>query len=140
MGSEGDHIDATGLDATGTDGARPAIQVTVVLCVAPRSTRQWTLELAPGATIADALRATGAPECLAASGAPAQAGTGAAPAVGIWGRQAAPDARLKHLDRVEIYRPLKVDPKLARRERFARQGARGTGLFARQRPGGKPGY
>ena len=43
-------------------------------------------------------------------------------------------------DRVEIYRPLKVDPKVARRERFVRQGARATGLFARRRPGGKAGY
>jgi hypothetical protein len=39
-----------------------------------------------------------------------------------------------------VYRALKVDPKVARRERFARQGARTTGLFARQRPGGKSGY
>jgi len=43
-------------------------------------------------------------------------------------------------DRLEIYRPLRVDPKVARRERFAKQGARTTGLFARQRPGAKTGY
>jgi uncharacterized protein len=43
-------------------------------------------------------------------------------------------------DRVEIYRPLQVDPKMARRERFRRQGARAAGLFARKREGGKPGY
>ncbi len=45
-----------------------------------------------------------------------------------------------HLDRLEIYRPLTVDPKVARRERFSRQGARTTGLFARRRAGGKSGY
>jgi sulfur carrier protein len=43
-------------------------------------------------------------------------------------------------DRLEIYRPLKVDPKVARRERFARQGAKTTGLFAKRRPGAKAGY
>ena len=56
------------------------------------------------------------------------------------GVQCCLDAAIRHLDRVEVYRPLKVDPKVARRERFARQGARTTGLFARQRPGGKSGY
>jgi putative ubiquitin-RnfH superfamily antitoxin RatB of RatAB toxin-antitoxin module len=59
---------------------------------------------------------------------------------GIWGRVVAPDQLLHEGDRLELYRPLTVDPKVARRERFARQGARTTGLFARQRPGGKAGY
>ena len=112
------------------------VQVTVVVCLAPRETREWTLTLPAGATAADALRACGAvPMPL-----PGQMGAGELPSVGIWGRAAALDAQLQHLDRVEVYRPLTVDPKVARRERFARQGARTTGLFARQRPGGKSGY
>jgi putative ubiquitin-RnfH superfamily antitoxin RatB of RatAB toxin-antitoxin module len=41
---------------------------------------------------------------------------------------------------VEIYRPLTVDPKVARRERFAKQGARATGLFVKKRAGAKAGY
>jgi putative ubiquitin-RnfH superfamily antitoxin RatB of RatAB toxin-antitoxin module len=41
---------------------------------------------------------------------------------------------------VEIYRGLLVDPKVARRERFRKQGARAAGLFAKRRPGAKPGY
>ncbi|EXU78428.1 hypothetical protein AX13_16930, partial [Comamonas aquatica DA1877] len=40
----------------------------------------------------------------------------------------------------ELYQPLKVDPKVARRERFAQQGARGAGLFASRRPNSKSGY
>jgi putative ubiquitin-RnfH superfamily antitoxin RatB of RatAB toxin-antitoxin module len=48
--------------------------------------------------------------------------------------------RLSAGDRVEVYRALTVDPKTARRERFARQGARTTGLFAKQREGAKAGY
>jgi uncharacterized protein len=39
-----------------------------------------------------------------------------------------------------VYRPLLVDPKVARRERFRTQGARAAGLFAKKRPGAKPGY
>ena len=60
--------------------------------------------------------------------------------VGLWGRKAPLDRTLHDGDRVELYRPLRVDPKRARRERFGRQGARTAGLFARRRPGSKPGY
>jgi putative ubiquitin-RnfH superfamily antitoxin RatB of RatAB toxin-antitoxin module len=60
--------------------------------------------------------------------------------VGVWGRRATPGQLLREGDRVEVCRPLLVDPKVARRERFQRQGARATGLFARRRPGGKQGY
>ncbi len=115
-------------------GPGSAVQVTVVACVAPRTTQEWVLELPDGATVGDALRACGEASGLVSQGAVDPL------AVGIWGRVVVPETIVKHLDRVEVYRPLKVDPKVARRERFARQGARTTGLFARQRPGGKPGY
>ena len=59
---------------------------------------------------------------------------------GVWGRKLAPDHVLRDGDRVELYRPLKVDPKLARRERFKGQGAGRTGLFAKRRAGAKSGY
>jgi len=45
-----------------------------------------------------------------------------------------------HGDRLEALRPLQVDPKEARRQRFVQQGTRGAGLFANRRPGAKPGY
>jgi len=71
-------------------------------------------------------------------------GSGAAPPqglpAGVWGQRRPPQAVLADGDRLELYRPLKVDPKLARRERFARQGARATGLFAKRRPEAKSGY
>jgi putative ubiquitin-RnfH superfamily antitoxin RatB of RatAB toxin-antitoxin module len=54
-------------------------------------------------------------------------------AVAIWGRRAGLDEVLRYRDRVEIHRPLKVDPKLARRERFRKQGARAAGLFAKKK-------
>jgi putative ubiquitin-RnfH superfamily antitoxin RatB of RatAB toxin-antitoxin module len=60
--------------------------------------------------------------------------------VGVWGRKAGPSQVLRDLDRVEIYRPLIVDPKVARRARFQKQGARSAGLFAKKRAGAKAGY
>jgi putative ubiquitin-RnfH superfamily antitoxin RatB of RatAB toxin-antitoxin module len=60
--------------------------------------------------------------------------------LGIWGKRARPESILRENDRVEIYRELKVDPKVARRERFSRQGAKGAGLFSARRPGAKAGY
>ena len=41
---------------------------------------------------------------------------------------------------IELCRALRVDPKVARRERFKQQGARRTGLFAKKRPGAAAGY
>jgi uncharacterized protein len=62
--------------------------------------------------------------------------------VGIWGRKVALSHGLRAHDRIELYRPLRVDPKVARRERFARQGvkAKSAGLFAKRRQGAKAGY
>lgn len=58
----------------------------------------------------------------------------------VWGRKAAPHQRLRKGDRVEILRALKVDPKVARRERFVKQGAKAAGLFSQRRAGSKAGY
>ena len=60
---------------------------------------------------------------------------------GIWGRTKELTQSLQDGDRVELYQPLKVDPKVARRERFAQQGARSkAGLFASRRANSKAGY
>jgi putative ubiquitin-RnfH superfamily antitoxin RatB of RatAB toxin-antitoxin module len=56
--------------------------------------------------------------------------------VGVWGRVVPVVQELRDGDRVEIYRSLTVDPKVARRERFVQQGRRGAGLFARGRQPG----
>ncbi|MDD0809953.1 RnfH family protein [Curvibacter sp. RS43] len=60
--------------------------------------------------------------------------------VSVWGRKTPMNQALREGDRIELCRPLVVDPKVARRERFAKQGARGTGLFAQRRAGAKAGY
>ena len=70
------------------------------------------ITLAAGATIADA---------IAASGLEAELGIDTSPlAAGIWSKPKPRDTRLADGDRVEIYRPLTADPKEARRRR-ARQ-------------------
>ena len=63
------------------------------------------LELAQGATVRMALQAAGMPLDQP---------------VGIYGRRVALDAHLADGDRVEIYRPLRADPKEARRRRTLR--------------------
>jgi putative ubiquitin-RnfH superfamily antitoxin RatB of RatAB toxin-antitoxin module len=114
--------------------ADPArLRITVVHSPGPRQVRQWTLDLPAGATVGQALHASGLerdfPELDLVTA-----------AVGVWGRKAAANQLLQDGDRVEVYRALRVDPKVARRERFRSQGARAAGLFAKRRPGAKPGY
>ncbi|PIT82282.1 RnfH family protein [Limnohabitans sp. 15K] len=59
---------------------------------------------------------------------------------GIWGRQVPWTQEVQAGDRIELYRPLKVDPKVARRQRFKRQGKGRTGLFANRKSGSAAGY
>ena len=60
--------------------------------------------------------------------------------LGVWGRIVQLTTSLKPGDRLEIYRPLLVDPKMARKKRFKGQGKGRTGLFARRRIGAVAGY
>lgn len=59
---------------------------------------------------------------------------------GIWGKKVSWDQVVKADDRIELYRSLKVDPKVARRQRFKRQGKGRTGLFANRKSGNAAGY
>jgi putative ubiquitin-RnfH superfamily antitoxin RatB of RatAB toxin-antitoxin module len=67
-----------------------------------------TVEVPQGATVRDAVAASGIlgrhPEIGRAQ-------------VGVFGRTVAPDCRVAEGDRIEIYRPLLLDPKEARRRR-----------------------
>jgi uncharacterized protein len=109
-----------------------AIRVTLAYSPAPRQVRQLALVLPAGATALDAVEASGirGQEPALAAG---------VPDIGIWGRRVHPAQALQHGDRVEVYRLLEVDPKVARRERFRSQGMRSTGLFAKKSPAAKPG-
>ena len=84
------------------------------------SVKEISLSLPGGATLQDALSACG----LDGS---------SQHACGVWGRVQPLSYLVHDGDRVELYQPLKVDPKVARRERFAQQGARSAGLFASRR-------
>ena len=109
------------------------LAITVAYAPAPRQVCVVQLAMPTGSTVAQAIEASGLltrfPEIQAQQG-----------SVGIWGRKISPDHHLRDQDRVEIWRPLKVDPKVARRERFSKQGARAAGLFAQRRSGAKSGY
>lgn len=109
------------------------LAVDLVFSPAPRRVRQWSLALPAGSSVAQALEAGGVflefPELLTSR-----------LRLGIWGRQAGLGQLLADNDRIEIYRPLRADPKVARRERFSRQGAKTAGLFTVKRPGSKSGY
>ena len=51
--------------------------------------------------------------------------------IGIWGRLRPLDTVLRERDRIEVYRPLTVDPKEARRQRYRDRGER---IVSRHRP------
>ena len=108
-------------------------QVTLVYSPAARQVHQLTLELNAPCHVLQALRVSGWLEQY-----PEIDNTHTL--VGIWGRLVDLRQPLRDQDRVEVYRPLRVDPKVARRERFVSQGARAAGLFAKKRAGAKAGY
>ncbi|WEE75363.1 RnfH family protein [Comamonas testosteroni] len=119
------------------DALPEVIDITVCLSPCSGTVQEALLQLAAGSTVQQALDAVTASAALPDLQLPEPL---AADMLGIWGKVANPGQILKHGDRLEVYRPLTVDPKVARRERFARQGARGAGLFKRQRDGAKAGY
>lgn len=104
------------------------LRITVAHSPGPRQVVEQVLALPQGATVLQALQAAGLADSLQGL------------QVAVWGRKAEPGQLLRQRDRVEVLRPLKVDPKVARRERFRKQGARAAGLFAKTRAGAKPGY
>jgi len=71
----------------------------------PQGAETVSLELPPSATVREAVTASGlAHDNL----------------FGVFGRRVGPEHRLADGDRVEIYRPLEIDPKEARRRRAIR--------------------
>jgi putative ubiquitin-RnfH superfamily antitoxin RatB of RatAB toxin-antitoxin module len=89
------------------------LQIELVFCPRPGQIDLVSLSLPAGANVDGALRQSGllqrhglSPDGLN---------------LGIWGRRCDGDTKLRDRDRVEIYRPLIVDPKEARRQRYKRQ-------------------
>ena len=99
-------------------GALPRL-LHVAVAYSPRARMVDLTELAlpAGATVRDALVASGLAERHPGLDVFAQP-------VGVWGRRQPLDTPLRDGDRVEVYRPLEVDPKEARRQRQRRQAGR----------------
>jgi hypothetical protein len=93
------------------------LRIEVVYCPRPGVVDRVALDLRPAATVADALRASGVVERHGLDLATLRSG--------IWGRAQPLDTPLRERDRVEVYRPLTVDPKEARRLRYRRHRAAG---------------
>ena len=113
------------------------LAITVCFSPAPRTVCELTLQVHAGSTVSQALsvavrhahwpRDWTEPQCHTLT-------------PGLWGRQVGWNTALREGDRLELYRELRVDPKVARRQRFNQQGARRAGLFAKKRPGAAAGY
>ena len=88
------------------------IHVEVAYCPALGQIDLVALTLPAGATLAEALDASGLRQrhALPAEGL----------RLGVWGKPREPGQVLRERDRVEVYRPLQVDPKEARRQRYQR--------------------
>lgn len=107
--------------------------MTLVVSLAPRSIHEVQLSVEEGTTATQALRASGLLDAITEAQLRSLE-------LAIWGRKASGAQVLQPDDRLELIRPLLVDPKVARRERFAHQGAKKAGLFKTRRAGGKAGY
>jgi putative ubiquitin-RnfH superfamily antitoxin RatB of RatAB toxin-antitoxin module len=94
------------------DGA-PTLHVAVACSPRAGEAFEIDVELPAPATAWDAVRASGVldrwPELASGE-----------PSVGIWGQAAGAATVLRDGDRVELYRPLAVDPQEARRRRVAK--------------------
>jgi len=91
---------------------QPPLRVEVLYCTGPGRIDQVSLQLPPGSSVSDALSASGLLQRHALTGGELR--------VGVWGRMQDTSVPLRDRDRVEIYRPLTVDPKEARRLRYKR--------------------
>lgn len=100
------------------------MRVELVWSPAPGDVQHRWLDLPPGATLGSALQ--GCAEFMAQQAQPLEALR-----IGIWGRVRPLATPLRERDRIEVYRPLTVDPKEARRLRYARRGER---IVSRHRP------
>ena len=112
------------------------LNICVMLSPAPRVVIERQLTLPTGSNVQQGLQASG----LLADFPELDLNNHSLWLLGVWGRKTTLGHVLRNLDRVELYRPLTVDPKVARRERFQKQGTQRAGLFAKRRAGAKAGY
>ena len=113
------------------------LTVAVSFSPKPRIVQQLELQVAPGSSIKDLLQTlvTHADWQVAAV-----AGLDGKLKLSIWNRKAKLSDVLRDGDHFSLCRGLLLDPMVARRTRFQKQGARTAVLFSKRRPGAKPGY
>jgi hypothetical protein len=89
--------------------AEATVRATVVYCAPDR---QWIIgvEVPAGSSLRDAVVASGLPACVPQL-------DPAALDLGVFNRPRHPDEPVREGDRIEVYRPLAIDPKQARRIR-----------------------
>ena len=92
------------------------LTVEVAVSVAPRQVQRVRLQVPAGSTVRDALLACGL--MTQVPGLTPEAVTAGQWAVGVWGRKERLGHPLRDQDRIELVRPLVVDPKEARRLRY----------------------
>jgi putative ubiquitin-RnfH superfamily antitoxin RatB of RatAB toxin-antitoxin module len=121
--------------------AEPTVQVVLCLSLEPRHVHEMSLQVPEGSTV-QAVLEQGVALCLQAQGSSDSASLSSLQfqQPGIWGKKVPWSQVVQAGDRIELYRPLKVDPKVARRQRFKRQGKGRTGLFANRKSGSAAGY
>jgi uncharacterized protein len=90
--------------------AADALRVEVLYCAGPHLADLTELHLPDGSTVADALRASGLHQRHGALIDRLR--------IGVWNKPKELSTLLRDGDRVELYRPLLVDPKEARRQRY----------------------
>lgn len=121
--------------------AEATVAITLCWSLSPRHVQEMSLQVPEGSTV-EAVLNLGVAQWLQSQGsaelAPLSSLQFQQP--GIWGRKTTWGHRVQAGDRVELYRPLQVDPKVARRQRFKRQGKGRTGLFANRKSGSAAGY
>jgi putative ubiquitin-RnfH superfamily antitoxin RatB of RatAB toxin-antitoxin module len=106
------------------------LAVEVLYCPQPGQADRVALQLPPGSSLLQALQASGLLLRHALPSTSLRAG--------VWGREKPLHTLLRDRDRVEVYRPLLVDPKESRRQRYSQHKARqapSRRLSSKQQPG-----
>jgi putative ubiquitin-RnfH superfamily antitoxin RatB of RatAB toxin-antitoxin module len=121
--------------------AEHTIQVTLCWSLGPRHVQEQSLQVLEGSTV-QAVLDQGLGLWLQSQGTASDVSLSPLKfqQPGIWGRKVTWTHGVQMGDRIELYRALKVDPKVARRQRFKRQGKGRTGLFANRKSGSAAGY
>lgn len=90
-------------------------EVRVAYSPGPRQVDERALRAQAGQSVADVLQASGLLTAHAL-------GPMETLVVGVWMKTKSLDTPVRANDRIEVYRPLLVDPKEARRQRYRKQG------------------